>query len=82
MAEFLGKPRATKEDVSSYMRDQNILVEYFLDEMKPKIHLTVDPEMWGDFELALVKKFGKFSPVNVQLAAKEALQEWVERNLR
>lgn len=82
MAEFLGKPRPTKEDVSSYMRDQNILVEYFLDEMKPKIHLTVEPGTWSDFEKALVKKFGKFSPVNVQLAAREALEEWVERNLK
>lgn len=82
MAEFLGKPRPTREDVSSYMRDQNVLVEYFLDEMKPKIHLTVEPELWGEFESALVKKFGKFSPVNVQKAAQEALREWVEKNLK
>ena len=80
MAEFLGKPRPTKEDISSYMRDQSIIVEYFLDEMKPKIHLTVDHDLWAEFEHALVKKYGKFSPMNVRKAALEALEEWVRKN--
>lgn len=82
MAEFLGKPRVTKEDISSYMRDQSLLVEYFVDEMKPKIHLSVDHETWADFERALEKRYGKFSPSNVQKAAREALEEWIQRNLK
>lgn len=80
MAEFLGKPRITKEDISGYMQDQSIIVEYFVDEMKPKIHLSVDYDLWADFERALAKKYGKFSPLNVRRAALEALQEWVQRH--
>jgi hypothetical protein len=80
MAEFLGKPKIKKEDISSYMRNQKIIVEYFLDEMKPKIHFTVEPEVFSSLEKALIKKYGKFSPSLVRKAAYEALKEWIDRN--
>ena len=81
MAEFLGKPRIKKEDISEYMQAQKTIVEYFLNEMKPRMHFVMEYETFEKLEKAITKKFGFFSAENVQKAGKEALKEWIEKNL-
>ena len=81
MAEFLGKPRIKKEDISEYMRNQETIVEYFLNEMKPRMHFIMEHETFEKLEKVIVKKFGFFSAENVRKAGQEALKEWIERNL-
>lgn len=80
MAEFLGKPKITKQDISGYMRELNVIVSYFLDEMKPKLHLSLDHQLFEQLERAVIKRYGSFSPGNLRRAALEALEEWARRN--
>ena len=81
MAEFLGKPGIKREDISEYMRDQDTIVEYFLNEMKPRMHFVMEHETFAKLEKAIEKKFGFFSAENVKKAGQEALKEWIEKNL-
>jgi hypothetical protein len=86
LAEWLGKPEPSQEDIPKYLRDMGpyskFLIQYFLETMYPMLQIRLTPERFKRFEEAVVKKFGKYSAFNARAAALEALENWSEQNLR
>lgn len=85
MAEWLGKPEPSEEDIPKYLRDMgpyaSFLIQYFLETMYPMLHIRLTPERFKKFEEAVVKKFGKYSPFNAKAAALEAIDNWTKQIL-
>lgn len=86
LAEWLGKPEPSQEDIPRYLRDMGpyskFLIQYFLETMYPMLQIRLTPERFKRFEEAVVKKFGKYSAFNARAAALEAIENWSEQNLR
>jgi len=85
LAEWLGKPEPSEEDIPKYLRNMGpyakFLIQYFLETMYPMLHIRLTPEQFKKFEEAVVKKFGKYSPFNAKAAASEAIDNWAEQIL-
>ena len=85
LAEWLGKPEPSKEDIPKYLRDMGpyakFLIQYFLETMYPMLQIRLTPEQFKKFEEAVVKKFGKYSAFNAKAAALEAIDNWSKQIL-
>jgi len=85
LAEWLGKPEPSQEDIPKYLRDMGpyakFLIQYFLEAMYPMLQIRLTPEQFKKFEEAVVKKFGKYSPFNAKAAALEAIDNWAKQIL-
>ena len=78
MAEWLGKPKATKKDLSPYFRNLKTLADTLVEDRLPRIVITLDLELSPKFFQAVKKKYGSVTPTNVQKAGCEAIKKWVE----
>ncbi len=78
MAEWLAKPKATKEDLTPYFRNLKTLADTLVEDRLPRIILTLNQELSQKFFQAVKKKYGNITPSNVEKAAMEAIKKWTE----
>lgn len=85
MSEWLAKPRITEEDIKKSVPTLSeffpTLVKYFVDDQKLRVTLVLPHETADKFRQAVVKTFGAFGPTNINRAASEALDQWIEKHL-
>ena len=80
MAEWLGKPKLKKEDLSAYFQKFPMYCRYFEDTLKPRIHVLIPTEYLEKFKKAVEKKYGNFSASNANRAIEEAALKWIDEN--
>ena len=78
MAEWLGKPKATKEDLTPYFRNLKTLADALVEDRLARIVITLDLELSPKFFQAVKKKYGSITPFNVEKAGNDAIKKWVE----
>jgi hypothetical protein len=85
MAEWLAKPRITEEDIKKSLPTLSeffpTLVKYFVDDQKMRITVILPHEKADKFKQAVTRAFGAFGPTNINRAATEALDQWIEQHL-
>jgi hypothetical protein len=86
MSEWLGKSNITEEDIKASQptisRYFPMLTRYYVDDQKMRIVLPLPREKAIRFKEALIKKFGSFGPVKVREAAMEAIDKWIDGELK
>jgi len=82
MSEWLGKNRIYKEDIEEVQPNLAahfpMLTQYYVDNQKMRIVLTLDYEQGDRFKKAIVQTFGSFKATNVRRAATEAIDAWID----
>jgi hypothetical protein len=56
-------------------------VKYFVDDQKMRITVILPHEKADKFKQAVTRAFGAFGPTNINRAATEALDQWIEQHL-
>lgn len=84
MAEWLGKPRISEEDIRkvqpSLAKFFPVLTRYFVDDQKMRVTVVLPHEKADEFREAVKKAFGYVGPTSINRAASEALDEWIAKH--
>ncbi|NVM53379.1 MAG: hypothetical protein HWN66_06710 [Candidatus Helarchaeota archaeon] len=80
MAEWLGKPRVKKEDITQYFQKFPKYCQYFEDSPKVRVHIIIPTEYVEKFRKAVIKKYGNFSAGNSNKALQEVALKWIDEN--
>ena len=84
MAEWLGKPRVTEEDIAkvqpSLPKYFPMLTRYLVEDQMMRLVLVLPHDKADKFKETVTKVYGSFSPMNVQKAGFEALDQWLAKN--
>lgn len=84
MAEWLGKPRITEEDISkvqpSLPKYFPMLTRYLVEDQLMRLVLVLPWDKADKFKETVTKVYGSFSAMNVQKAGFEALDQWLAKN--
>jgi hypothetical protein len=78
MAEFLGKPKVKLEEIAESFRIRPMTSQYYINEKKARLMLTMDYDLSDKFFAAVTKKFGRVNIFTVEKAAKEAVEKWIK----
>jgi len=77
--EWLGFPELKLEDIEhESFKFTKYVSQALVDNRKGRVYLLMEHGMYNRFLKAVTKKFGSISHVNVEKAALEAVQTWVE----
>ncbi len=84
MAEWLGKPRITKDDIEKVQpglaKYFPMLTRYFIDDQKMRVTVVFPHNKADKFKKAVTKAYGSFCATNVEKAGIEALDQWIEKH--
>jgi len=85
MSEWLGKSKITEEDIKSTIPSLAkyfpMITQYFVDNQKIRLIVSIPYEWREDFVKAVTKKFGSFTASNVKRATMEAVEKWIKENV-
>ena len=77
--EWLGYPVLRLEDIEhESFKFTKYLAQSLVDNRKGRVYLLMDHDFYQKFLDAVRKKFGNISASNVEKAALEAVEAWVE----
>jgi len=77
--EWLGYPELKLDDIEhESFKFTKSVSEALVDNRKGRVYLLMEHGLYNRFLQAVRKKFGNISYVNVEQAALEAVQKWVE----
>lgn len=77
--EWLGFPELSMEDLEhESFQFTRLVSQALVDNRKGRVYVLMEHDTYQSFLEAVRKKFGSISYVNVDKAALEALQVWVE----
>lgn len=79
MAEWLGKPKRTVNDMSPYWRRKPFLAKSFEELQMLRISLVLPNDISNEFIKIVSKKYGKFTGAKIKEAALEAIVEWMKQ---
>jgi len=81
MAYWLGKMNLEEKDFSDFFIKRKNLLDFYLNDMKPRIVVRLSFNELREFEKAVAKKYEKFSALNSRKSVEEALKDWVNKTL-
>lgn len=85
MAEWLGKPRVSEEDIAkvqpSLVKYFPMLTRYFVDDQKMRVTVVFPHDKADKFKQAVIKAYGSFCATNAEKAGIEALDQWIQKHL-
>ena len=77
--EWLGFPDLKLEDIEhESFKFTKYVSQALVDNRKGRVYVLMEQDLYSRFLLAVKKKFGSMSHVNVEKAAEEAVKTWVE----
>lgn len=80
MSEWLGKPRLRREDVGathpSLVKDFPTIADYFVEDQKPRVQITLEPEFHEQFKKKVEEKYGEYTADTARSAVAEAVRQW------
>ena len=77
--EWLGFPDLKLEDIEhESFKFTKYVSQALVDNRKGRVYVLMEQDFYSRFLLAVKKKFGNMSHVNVEKAAEEAVKTWVE----
>lgn len=77
--EWLGYPDLKLQDIEhESFQFTKLVSQALVDNRKGRVHLLMDQDFYERFLRAVRKKFGGISYMNVEKAALEAVQVWIE----
>lgn len=83
MSEWLGKARIDKEDLDKDFPSLNkyfpMLGKFITENQRMRIVLPMEYDLAEKFKSAVIKKYGKISPVSIRQAALEAISIWISK---
>lgn len=81
MSEWLGKPKPRLEDIQathpSLVKDFRSIAEFFPEDQKFRVTLTLDHDEMEKFREAVEKKFGGFTADTAREAVRQAVRNWL-----
>lgn len=81
MSEWLGKPKLRRSDVQathpSLVKDFPSIADYFVEDQKFRVTVTLEPDETDRFRGAVEKRFGEFNADTARRGAQEAVRQWL-----
>lgn len=83
MSEWLGKPKPRLEDIQathpSLVKDFRSIAEFFPEDQKFRVTLTLDYDELDTFRAKVEKKFGGFTADTAREAVRQAVRNWLKK---